>query len=122
VKLSSVGFGIKFRRQTDGENRAAFPLILTFSPGEKEQSLADFIKRGRLPAVFSRGFAKALGAFLPLPWGEGWGEGERDALSTLLKTRPKRFLVFRVISCVSWFAKINHPRSPRPGATSASRT
>jgi hypothetical protein len=40
-----------------------FPLILTFSLGEKEQLLTDLIKPGGLQAVGSRCTAKMLEAF-----------------------------------------------------------
>jgi hypothetical protein len=39
----------------------AFPLILTFSLGEKEQLLDRFVKLGAVRAAFSREFAKTLG-------------------------------------------------------------
>jgi hypothetical protein len=55
---------------------AAFPLILTFSRREKGQPLAVRLKRGGPEAVDHRGFAKTLGAILPLPAGAGRGEGE----------------------------------------------
>jgi len=48
---------------------ARFPLILTFSPGEKEQPLSVPGNSKALSAEASRGFAKKLGAFLPLPKG-----------------------------------------------------
>jgi hypothetical protein len=65
---------------------AGFPLILTFSLREKGQPLADFVKLASCGAEAAfyfamkarRDFAKKLGAFLPLPAGEGRGEGERD--------------------------------------------
>jgi hypothetical protein len=55
----------------------AFPLILTFSRREKEQPLSGFVKPVSLQAESSFSFAKTQGAFLPLPAGEGRGEGER---------------------------------------------
>jgi len=54
---------------------ASFPLILTFSPGEKEQPLSVPGSPKALSAEASRGFVMRLGAFLPLPKGEGRGEG-----------------------------------------------
>ena len=58
---------------------AAFPLILTFSRREKEPPLIDFVKHESLQAESSFSFAKTLGAFLPLPAGEGRGEGEHGS-------------------------------------------
>jgi hypothetical protein len=55
---------------------AAFPLILTFSLGEKEQPLAGLLKSASQRAVYSLCCANTRGAFLPLPKGEGRGEGE----------------------------------------------
>jgi hypothetical protein len=54
----------------------AFPLILTFSRREKEQPLLLFLKLVSIQAAFSGGFARTLGAFLPLASGERWCEGE----------------------------------------------
>ena len=52
-------------------------LILTFSPGEKEQrayvtGLADDRPANPVARIFVR-----RRTILPLPGGEGWGEGER---------------------------------------------
>jgi hypothetical protein len=55
---------------------AAFPLILTFSRREKEPPLAGFLKSASSQAESRFRFAKTRGAFLPLPAGEGRGEGE----------------------------------------------
>jgi hypothetical protein len=57
----------------------AFPLILTFSRREKEQPLVGFLKSVSLQAESSFSFAQTLGAFLPLPAGEGRGEGEHNS-------------------------------------------
>jgi hypothetical protein len=57
---------------------STFPLILTFSRWEKEQPLAGFLKSASSQAESRFGFAKTLGAFPPLPAGEGRGEGEHD--------------------------------------------
>ena len=52
-------------------------LTLTLSRWEREQPLDNFLKFESRRAEFSDGFAKARRAFLPLPAGEGRGEGER---------------------------------------------
>jgi hypothetical protein len=65
---------------------AGFSLTLTLSRWEREQPLADFVKlagRGAEAAFYfamkaQRDFVKKLGAFLPLPAGEGRGESARD--------------------------------------------
>jgi hypothetical protein len=57
----------------------AFSLILTFSRWEKEQPLAGFVKSASSQAESCFRFAKTLGTFLPLPAGEGRGEGEHPA-------------------------------------------
>jgi hypothetical protein len=54
---------------------AFFPLILTFSLREKVQPLIVGIKFTSVGAVFRLNFSEKLGAFLPLPMGEGRGEG-----------------------------------------------
>jgi len=57
---------------------ATFPLILTFSPWEKEQPLNEFVKFVSRGAASSRRFARMLGAFLPLRVGGVCGtDGER---------------------------------------------
>jgi hypothetical protein len=57
---------------------AAFPLILTFSLGEKEQQLDISAFAQIVRAAGRLQFARTLGTFLPLPKGEGRGEGKRD--------------------------------------------
>jgi hypothetical protein len=57
---------------------ARFPLILTFSLREKEQPLSALRDLKAHPAEERHGFARTLGAFLPLPKGEGRGEGEHN--------------------------------------------
>jgi hypothetical protein len=65
---------------------AGFSLTLTLSRWEREQPLADFVKIARREAEAAfyfamkapRDFVQKLGAFLPLPAGEGRGEGEHD--------------------------------------------
>jgi len=56
------------------------PLTLTLSRREREQPLAVFGNPNDCRAEASRSFAKELGAFLPLPTGEGRGEGKRGGL------------------------------------------
>ncbi len=68
---------MKFFRREHKVSR--LPLTLTLSPAEREQPLAILLKFVSREAEDRRGFAKNLGAFLPLPWGEGQGEGERVA-------------------------------------------
>jgi hypothetical protein len=60
----------------DGESDA-FSLILTFSRWEKEQPLVVFVKSASVRAACSRRLDWTLEAILPLPAGEGRGEGER---------------------------------------------
>ena len=53
-----------------------FPLTLTLSPGERGQPLETFLKFSGREAEASRGFADWLETILPLPRGEGRGEGK----------------------------------------------
>jgi hypothetical protein len=69
IKIAACRYGL-----------VAFPLILTFSRREKEPPLVDFLKFASSQAESNFGFAKTLGAFLPLPAGEGRGEGERRSV------------------------------------------
>jgi hypothetical protein len=55
---------------------APFPLILTFSLGEKEQQLDILVFTKIIRAAGRLQFARTQGAFLPLPKGEGRGEGK----------------------------------------------
>ena len=57
-------------------------ICIYFSPREKEQPLAAFVKFVCLEAEFRLHFAKTLGAFLPLPAGAGRGEGNAAANGT----------------------------------------
>ncbi len=43
-------------------------------------------------AIQARGFAQTLGAWLPLPAGEGWGEGEREAVTDDIRCIESVFL------------------------------
>jgi hypothetical protein len=54
-----------------------FSLTLPLSRWEREQPLADCLKFGGQQAEEHRRFTKRRGAFLPLPAGEGRGEGQR---------------------------------------------
>jgi hypothetical protein len=56
---------------------ARVPLTLTLSRGEREQPLVNFLKFGSHGAESSRRLGETLGTFLPLPEGEGRGEGKR---------------------------------------------
>jgi hypothetical protein len=57
-------------------------LTLTLSPGKREQPLGGFVKSASQRAAASRGFAKTLGAFLPLR-SIGWrGEGRGEVRSS----------------------------------------
>ncbi len=60
----------------DSQVTVVFPLILTYSRREKEQPLTGFVKSVSSQAESRSSFAQTLGAFLPLPAGEGRGEGE----------------------------------------------
>jgi hypothetical protein len=56
--------------------RVAFPLTLTLSLGEREQPLFALCNPDAVRAEVSRGFDAALETILPLPTGEGRGEGK----------------------------------------------
>ena len=56
--------------------KITFPLTMALSRGERGQPLPAFRNSYNRPAEYSRGFTKTLGAFLPLPKGEGRGEGK----------------------------------------------
>jgi hypothetical protein len=58
------------------ENCEPFSLTLTHSRWEGGQPLDAFKKLLSRSSEYSRRSANPLGAFLPLPAGEGWGEGE----------------------------------------------
>jgi hypothetical protein len=58
--------------------KPGFPLILTFSHREKEPPLVSSLKFTSAQAESRSRFAKTLGALLPLPKGEGRGEGKED--------------------------------------------
>ena len=51
-----------------------FPLTPALSPEERENA------RQRVGEAGALGMFERRSAWLPLPWGEGWGEGERAVL------------------------------------------
>jgi hypothetical protein len=57
---------------------ACFPLTLTLSPGERGQPLNNFPKSEGHRAEGWREFARTPETILPLPKGEGRGEGKRN--------------------------------------------
>ena len=63
----------------------AFSLTLTLSRWEREQPLVATKTMEAGSAERSRGIAQRRGAFLPLPAGEGRGEGESGALAQRLR-------------------------------------
>ena len=69
---------VGMRRMVQGFKARMFRgiLTLTLSRWERGQLLDGFLKFVSHPAEFSRGHAKTRSVFLPLPAGEGWGEGE----------------------------------------------
>jgi hypothetical protein len=62
-------------------NNTCCPLTQALSPGEREQPLDIFDEFENRGAKSSREFVKTLGTILPLPAGEGRGEGERGVES-----------------------------------------
>ena len=62
-----------------------FPLTLSLSLKEREQHIV------RLESYERVGFADRLAAILPLPKGEGRGEGEQDSLQPHTVSIPKAF-------------------------------
>ncbi len=56
--------------------RGHFPLTLTLSLGERGQPLDNPLKSRRDGAEYCESLIEMLGAFLPLPAGEGRGEGK----------------------------------------------
>jgi len=57
---------------------ASFPLTLALSLGEREQPAAALSCFEALSAIPVAGFCKRQGTVLPLPEGEGRGEGKQD--------------------------------------------
>jgi len=55
---------------------ACFPLPMNLSPGEMGQTLNNSLKSGGRGAEGRHRLIETLGAFLPLPQGEGRGEGK----------------------------------------------
>jgi len=62
-------------------NGKPIPLTLTLSRGEREQPAAGSVVREVRRADTALGCAENQRRILPLPGGEGWGEGEGDARS-----------------------------------------
>ena len=116
------------RQQPMGESMRAikkfarFPLTLTLSPAEREQPLDAFLKFVSRGAEVSRGFAKALETILPLPAGEGRGEGERGVHFTRHTKSPKNnhltvrfFKLARVLLLAPTFLHAQLPQQLPPG-------
>ena len=83
----SNGFRLEFAIKTRMNNSvngpidgmaAPIPLTLTLSHGEREQSAAASVAREVRRAETALGFAEGQRRILPLPEGEGRGEGKRD--------------------------------------------
>src|SRR5471030_237619 len=74
-KLSAKAFH-GFARGFWLQMKAPFPLTLALSLGEREQMLAAFRNLEGRRAEAGRAFAKKLETILPLPKGEGRGEGK----------------------------------------------
>jgi hypothetical protein len=71
----------------------SFPLILAFSLGEKERLLWPAWKSKAALTNPVASFLAKRGACLPLPEGEGWGEGERrmaDQEAIRARCRPSK--------------------------------
>src|SRR5438093_314839 len=62
-------------------NGKLIPLTLTLSHGEREQPAASSVVRQVRLADTALGCAERQRRILPLPKGEGWGEGGGDARS-----------------------------------------
>src|SRR6266702_955111 len=60
-------------------NPNPIPLTLTLSHGEREQSATASVAREVRRAHSALGCAERQRRILPLPEGEGWGEGKGDA-------------------------------------------
>jgi len=60
-------------------NGNPIPLTLTLSHGEREQPAAGSVVREVRRADTALGCAESQRRILPLPEGEGWGEGKCDA-------------------------------------------
>jgi hypothetical protein len=73
--MKPESFQNSFNQEAVLHQDVRFPLTLTLSRGERGQPLNDFLKLLGHRVEFSHHFAKNLGAFLPLRWGEGRGEG-----------------------------------------------
>jgi hypothetical protein len=78
----------------------AFPLILTFSRREKELPLTGFVKPESSQAESRFDFGQTRGALLPLPAGEGRGEGELhfQSINYLIVGMALRFRQKRLVA------------------------
>src|SRR5688572_18951212 len=59
-----------------GSSNVSFPLTPTRSLGEREERSPLSSESPPLPSFEPCCFANSLRDWLPLPWREGWGEGE----------------------------------------------
>ena len=75
-----------------------FPLTPALSLGEREQLSPVFRDLGARSAMTALGLRERRDAILPLPEGEGWGEGERVAL--IFQRGPDSSLVVRCFICL----------------------
>jgi hypothetical protein len=83
-----------------------FPLTPTLSPKERENA-RQRVRAYRMPGMFER-----RSAWLPLPWGEGWGEGERTervlpTLEALLFSNREYELVVIAVFSVGLLSRNN---------------